>query len=718
MTEGAATRGGTPPTWVAVLVLAIVYVASAVPGLTLAEYAGNVTAAWPPAGISLAALLVWGRRAWPGVLIGSFLTNLFVVPTGPVAGVALGGALVISSGSTLEILSAAWMLERWAHGRAAAATSAGVGRFVGVCAMSSAGAALVGLLTTATTAGLPMGHWFGYFMTWWVGDWLGMLTITPLVLRDGALPRRGRTWEYVAVAVAGLAYVQVVFGRPFPSPTGTSLPVAWLILPLALWAGARLGTRAVGGLSVVASAMMSWGTLVGRGPFAGLEPPLALVVNDLLLVTTCLTGLLFAGAAAETAVANLKLQEAARVLERKVAERTERLEAASRALLAEAESRTLLAARLVVAQKQEALGRLAGGVAHDFNNLLMVISGQAELIQAVPTPPDRVREAAHTILTASQRAADLTRQLLAVARRQPVVTRYVDLARFLTDARRLLRPLMPESVNLDIVVSPESSGVEIDPGELEQVVLNLSLNARDALPSGGRLRIEQGARTLDPEAAAELGVAPGDWVWVEFSDTGGGMTPDVIGRVFEPFFTTKDRGRGTGLGLSTAAGVIAQANGILTARNNDSGGASFTVWLPRRAPPAEAPSPQVAPRMTPDPESARILVVEDDPSVRALVASALAARGYHVTAAADGAEALALFEAHPVDLIVSDVVMPNLGGAAMARALRNTTPIRIIFMSGYVDTVGELSGETVLSKPFPMDVLYTAVTIALAGPAR
>ncbi len=372
------------------------------------------------------------------------------------------------------------------------------------------------------------------------------------------------------------------------------------------------------------------------------------------------------------------------------------------------------------AQKLESLGRLAGGVAHDFNNLLTVIlscSGalRRDLAEGQPAQADDVDE----IQAAAERARDLTRQLLAFARRQVVAPLPLDLNEVVRRAEKLLRRVLGEDVALRVELAPDPWPVMADPGQLEQVLLNLAVNARDAMPRGGTLTITTGRAT----EAGGPGEPARDWVCLAVRDTGVGLSHEAQAHLFEPFFTTKGPGKGTGLGLATVYGIVAQAGGRLRVRSAPGQGAEFEVRLPRGrqgAAPVEAPAP--AP---PRGGTETVLVVEDDPAVRAVTARALRAGGYRVLAAAHGEEALELAarEPGPIHLVVTDVVMPGLDGRAVVEALQARRPgLPALFVSGYSHDIishhGALdSGLAFLPKPFTDELLLERVRAVLDGAA-
>lgn len=355
-----------------------------------------------------------------------------------------------------------------------------------------------------------------------------------------------------------------------------------------------------------------------------------------------------------------------------------------------------LEAQFLQAQKLESVGRLAGGVAHDFNNLLVVILSGLEHVEEAsakgqPSPADVVDE----VRAAAERARDLTRQLLAFARRDTVKAHPLDLNAVLTAAGRMLPRLLGEDIELRQELAPDLWPIRSDAGQIDQILFNLAVNARDAMPNGGRFTI----RTSNH-------AGPPDEVGLVVTDTGVGMAPDVRARVFEPFFTTKELGKGTGLGLATVHGIVTQHGGRIEVHSTPGGGARFEIRFPRCPDAAEAAiAPPVAPATVGD---GVVLLVEDEPLVREIEARALRSAGYRVVLAGDGAEALERLRAWTgsLDLLVTDVVMPRMDGVALhvaARALRPALPV--LFVSGYADeriSPEALQGSAVdfLPKPF------------------
>jgi CheY-like chemotaxis protein len=375
----------------------------------------------------------------------------------------------------------------------------------------------------------------------------------------------------------------------------------------------------------------------------------------------------------------------------------------------------------------EAVGRLAAGIAHDFNNLLTAILGSTDLLlEALPADhPARVDGLESR--QAALRAADLTRQLLAFSRQQVLAPRVLELNDVIRDVERLLQRLIGDDIEMRTVLASDQTTVRADPTQLEQVIVNIAVNARDAMPRGGRLTIETATVTLDASYVAQHPVViPGEYVLLALSDTGIGMDADTRTRAFEPFFTTKERGKGTGLGLATVYGIVKQSGGYVWVYSEPGIGTTFKIYLPRVAGPAEPPT--VAPAAPVSHAEVRgtetILVVEDQDEVRELIRKMLESRGYRVLSAPNGPDAVATAALHPgtIDLLVTDVVMPGMSGPEVARLLAVTCKgIRVLFLSGYTSDAmvrrGLLeSGAQFLQKPFSPGDLARRVRDVLDAP--
>jgi len=364
--------------------------------------------------------------------------------------------------------------------------------------------------------------------------------------------------------------------------------------------------------------------------------------------------------------------------------------------------------QLRASQKMEAVGRLAGGVAHDFNNLLTVIQGHSELLLTRLHDDDPIRKEIEEIRKAGDRAAGLTRQLLAFSRRQVLQARVLDLNEVVVDMEKMLRRLIGEDIDLITRPGPGIAHVKADPGQLEQVIMNLAVNARDAMPEGGRLIIETADATLDEEfCRTHPPTHPGRYVMLALIDTGIGMSPEILSHVFEPFFTTKERGKGTGLGLATVYGIVKQSEGYVWVESAPGGGSSFRIYLPPVDEPTQTTEPRVGGATT-DAGSETILLVEDEPVVRELARRILEMNGYTVLEAGDVVEARRLCDTHagPIHILLTDVVMPVMSGRGLADALSGLRPeMRVLYMSGYTDDAIVrhgvlLEGVSFLQKPF------------------
>ncbi len=374
-------------------------------------------------------------------------------------------------------------------------------------------------------------------------------------------------------------------------------------------------------------------------------------------------------------------------------------------------------------QKVEAIGRLAGGVAHDFNNLLTVITGYCELLLARLSSDEPMRKEIEQIRKAGERAASLTRQLLAFGRKQILEPKVLDLNSSARDMEKMLKRLIGEDIDLRIAPAPDLRRVKADPGQIEQVLMNLAINARDAMPKGGNLTIETANLELDEAyASRHVGVRPGSYVMLAVSDNGCGMDKEIMARIFEPFFTTKGPGKGTGLGLSTAYGIVKQSGGNIWAYSEPGRGTTFKIYLP------QVEEAVVRPRSRRQPTkvsrgSETILLAEDEPELRGLTRRILEMKGYTIIVAGDGTEALEICGRHEgsIHLMLSDVVMPKMSGRELAERLATTRPdMKVLYMSGYTDDAivhhGILEpGTSFIQKPFTPDSLVRKVREVLDG---
>jgi two-component system cell cycle sensor histidine kinase/response regulator CckA len=385
--------------------------------------------------------------------------------------------------------------------------------------------------------------------------------------------------------------------------------------------------------------------------------------------------------------------------------------------------RRVLERQLRMAQKMEAVGRLSGGIAHDFNNLLGVIIGYIQVIKRTLVPGQPSYEYAEEIEKASQRAVSLTRQLLAFSRQQVLEPIILNLNTLVSEMEKMLPRLIGEDIQLNLTLDPAIGQVKADPGQVEQVVMNLAVNARDAMQDGGKLTIQTADAELDAVFAKEHpGSVPGQYVMLAVTDTGTGMDPETQSQIFEPFFTTKGRDKGTGLGLATVYGVVKQSNGYIAVESEKGKGASFKIYLPRIEQPVTAPS-KSSPALLTIRGSETILLVEDAEPLRKLARMFLTDNGYQVLTAADGSEAqqVAAQNPGPIHLLLTDVVMPGINGRVLAERLAPRHPaMKVLYMSGYTDSFiaghGVLEeGIHLLHKPFTEEALMRKVREVLDG---
>jgi signal transduction histidine kinase/ActR/RegA family two-component response regulator len=370
---------------------------------------------------------------------------------------------------------------------------------------------------------------------------------------------------------------------------------------------------------------------------------------------------------------------------------------------------------LVRSARLEAVGRLAGGVAHDFNNLVMIIRGYSDLLLDSATAESRPY--LEEIKQAGDRASGLTRQLLAFSRKQVLETQVLDPNQSVRNMAKMLRVLIGEDIELLTNFSDQTGRVQADPGQLEQVVMNLAVNARDAMPKGGKLIIETQTCQLDAAyAATHPELTPGPYILLAVTDTGSGMSKDILEQVFEPFFTTKGPGKGTGLGLATVYGIVKQSRGHISVYSEPGIGTTFKIYLPSVEKPVAELTPP--PGRLPAKGQGTVLLVEDEPALRRLAGESLKRLGYQVLQAGNGLEALKVAEQHPgrIDIVVTDIVMPRMGGPELVENLKQKRdPMGVIFMSGYTETAvlenASLGADAVLlNKPFSTELLASKIS--------
>jgi PAS domain S-box-containing protein len=776
-----------------VALLAAVYFVAGRIGFMVSAIDPIVSSVWPPSGVALAAMLLMGPRFWPGITIGAFLLNA----SGTIAPLA---AVVIAVGNTLEALLAAWLLTSVGFRLSLERLRDVLALVLGAIA-STPVSATVGVTVLALVRGYGIPDWT-IWTTWFSGDALGIVLVTPLILIWAAgPPLRVSRRDVIEASVLGtlLIAAAVVLWRA---------PVSYVyaIFPLTIWAALRFGVRGAAAASVVVTAIAVGYTVSGVGPFATSTPVNNLFSLQTFIAVLALTNLIIAAVIAERRTVESALQRSrqqhqdifnyasvgvlqtdlqgkiilanpalARILGYEGPESLIGLKMADDIYLDPAQrdsivgrfgevgsipvevqwkrrdgspiwvdvhgravrdgpvpayfegfiydltSRKQLESQFRQAQKMEAVGRLAGGVAHDFNNLLTVIASCTDFVLGDPTLGEEHREDLTEVKKATDRATALTRQMVAFGRTQVLRPATINMNDLLTELLPMLKRLFETTIDIRIRAEKDLWSVRADPGQIEQVLLNLAINSRDAMPDGGTLTFTTENRVVDanPSGVGIYRMTPGDYVLLRVRDTGVGMDEETQRQIFEPFFTTKEVGKGTGLGLATAYGIVNQSGGYVRVRTAPGQGAEFMIYLPRTD--AVAEKSTHAERRDDGPASGTILVVEDEPAVRSALERMLIAGGYKVVPAENGAEALKLFDAgkDDIDLLITDLVMPGIGGRDLARqckAIRDS--LKVIYISGYTrdsllspQTFEE--GTEFIEKPFTSDAILDRIARVL-----
>jgi signal transduction histidine kinase/ActR/RegA family two-component response regulator len=447
-----------------------------------------------------------------------------------------------------------------------------------------------------------------------------------------------------------------------------------------------------------------------------------ILFEDIFLVLSIRQNLLEMLAVAEH---QAKLEKVNELVERKIKERTSELRKEILERERSEDVRKKIEARMLQSQKMEIVGKLAGGVAHEFNSILTAIIGQSEYLGSSLSPLDPRAKSAREIRQAAERAATLTRQLLAYGRKQILQPEIIDLNQVLAGMLNTLKHLMGREVDVRIVAAPELRTVKIDPSQIEQVIVNMAMNAADAMPNGGRLTLETTNVVLDEEFVRSIHkLKAGDYVMLAITDTGMGMTEEVKARLFEPFFTTKEVGQGTGLGLATCYGIVKQSGGHISAYSEVARGATFKIYLPQVGRSAQVHHSRSKPPDLPG-GTETILLAEDDPALLEMCASLLRRLGYTVLTAANGLEAMRLKQQRDIghiDLLLTDVVMPHMSGKELSERIQMIYPnTKILFTSAYTENAivhqGVLhDGVVLLQKPFTPSALAHKVREVLNSP--
>jgi len=650
-------------------------------------------ALWPPTGLAFAAVMLGGYRLLPAIFVAGFLTH--AVPFGPSY-----AAAAIAAGNTLEAFVLGSLVDGWAEGRTTFATTRGIARFIPIAMVAAAVGAGVAAGTevllplSPRTEPAALAAFGAIWVPWWLRDVTAALVIAPpLVLWVTERPRGfdlSSLLEGSAIVATTAALGALLLG-PLAVDVPNRAALAFVaVLPL-IWAALRRGPRDTATTAFVLAAAATWGTASG-GPFAeSAEVPAPLLI--LLMIGGAVPSLLLAADSVAHA-------------------RSERMLRSTRNELRQARE------QLAQSHKLEAVGQLTGGVAHDFNNLLTVIVGNLDMaLRQLETSTDalaeRLRRAINNARRGAVRATAITQRLLAFSRKQRVESRPINVNSLLTNLTDFLRRSVGETVGLEIVVADDLWTVETDPVQLETAVLNLAVNARDAMPTGGKVTITTGNSFLDEEYCREHEeLTPGQYVQVAVADTGTGMSKEVLERVFEPFFTTKEEGQGTGLGLAQVYGFVKQSGGHVEIDSEPGKGTTVRMFLPRLSGKDAVEQAPERPAFLLD-TAPTILLVEDDHDVRAYVVEILRDMHFQVLEAHDADSALGLLDRNDVhlDLLLTDVVLPGLNGRQLADEIKRRQPdVRVLFMSGYgPDAImqhGQIEpGTDVIQKPVTQEML-------------
>jgi signal transduction histidine kinase/CheY-like chemotaxis protein len=709
----------------AVIVVAVLYCAAASLSLRLAFEKTNASPVWPPSGIALVAVLLLGYRVWPGIMLGAFLANVVTFLTNQVAGVLATVTLssLIAIGNTLEAVVGKYLLDRWVGARSPFTRAPDVFTFTAVALLACLVSSTIGPTAIALAGMTPSAGYGTVWFTWWLGDAAGVLLVAPLLITWSTQPRLGwaphKRLEAAVLLLSLLVGMHVGFGG-WLLDRDAHYPLPFVPLPWLVWSAFRFGPREAATAAAVTSGIAVWDTVSGLGPFVRETVNESLLLSQAFVGIVTVTILTMAALVAERREAQVRLQKAHDTLETRVSERTREVGQVNETLQAEiaererAEAeRTKLEGQLRQTQRLEAIGRLAAGVAHDFNNLLTIIKGRSQLALKRLPPADPLWRDIELIERTCDRAARVVEQLLAFSRKQILQPKVLDLNAVVGGMLDMLRRLIGEDIHLVFAPAPELGRVRADVGQLEQVIVNLAINARDAMRDGGRWTIETANVNLDERyAGRHVSVRAGAYVRLSVSDTGVGMDEETRDRLFEPFFTTKEVGKGSGLGLATVYGIVKQSGGNIWVYSEIGHGTTFKIYLPQ----VQASADTVAERRAakaPRGGAETVLVVEDEADVRDLTREMLESLGYAVLEAGRPSEALLVSKQHlgPIHLLLTDVVMPEVAGNRLAERLTSgRADMKVLYMSGYTDDAivrhGVLEpGTRFLQKPFSRETL-------------
>jgi signal transduction histidine kinase len=673
--------------------------------LELASAYPAATAMWPPAGFALAAVLLGGYRLVPAIFAAAYVAKVTSFDLSY-------AAAVTAAGSAFEALAGAVLVNWWAGGRDAFLVPTGVFKFVLIAMIAAAIGASVGAsldLGLGTSVRIEQVDWEKFVSIWlpgWLSDLTAMVMITPaLVLWVTDRPRSFdlRLLLESAVIFAAAGALGALAFSPWAATVPNAPPLAALAVLPPIWAALRRGPRDTATTALILLGFAVWGIALGGGPLAAGDR-----AQSATLILTFMIGITMPTLALAADAAHRR--------------RTEQMLRDTRKELG------LAREQFAQSQKMAAVGRLTGGVAHDFNNLLTVIVGnlniaQRHLASLTEVPAERLRRVINNAMRGAERATTITKHLLAFSRKESPDPKPLNINKLVHGFSDFLRRTLGETITLDIVGADGLWRAEADPVQLEAAILNLAVNARDAMAAGGKLTISTKNTFLDEKYCRQYDeLVPGSYVRIAVSDTGTGMSMDILKRVFEPFFTTKKAGQGTGLGLSQVYDFVKQSRGHVEIDSEPGRGTTVMIYLP--ALPANLrEEPTMEREVTGADIAPTILLVEDDHDVRAYVVEILREH-YRVLETHDADSALGIIDRHDVrvDLLLADLVLPGMSGGQLAEQVKARQPhARVLFMTGYSrDTIGQQwpadAGIEMLHKPLTQDALEQSVRAVLNQP--
>jgi signal transduction histidine kinase/CheY-like chemotaxis protein len=724
--------------------IAVIYVLLGKLGQLSAITPGNVTAVWPPSGFALAMALLLGRKAIWGIGLGAFVVNTQAFLDSTTLASAMTSATVgiaIAVGSVAQPFLGALFIKRFIGIDYLLQNVRNLLYFTAliplICVISSTiGASALWLGDLVVTADLRE-----LWLTWWLGDGVGILIVTPFVMAwrtmtpspksasesgserarasAGAADGNKLTLAMVfsLLAISGM----IGFGVTFEGEAAR-YPLEFLAWPFLLWLALRFDARALTSGILLLSVIAISQTMRGQGPFHLDAPNLSLLLLQLFVTVTAVTTMIVGTLANERKAAENALRIAHAGLEVQVEARTSELRD-------EINERKRLEEQVLRSQKMKAVGQLTGGIAHDFNNILGIVMGNLELLQKRLNGDPQTENFLRNALRGTRRGAEITKKLLDFAREEPGVTRSIIVNDVVTHIQELTARSLTPSIRVVTNLAEDLWPVEIDPGDLEDAIFNLSLNAGDAMPDGGTLVIETANGVFDDDYAKQNPLAAaGDYVMISVSDSGTGMTDEVKEKAFEPFFTTKQFGEGSGLGLSMVYGFVERSNGHIKVSSKIDIGTTFHIYLPR-APEAATPAATASEQPTDLPVGDEtILIVDDEEALLDVAAANLKQLGYKTLSAANGQHALEILDSRrDVNLLFCDVIMPGeLNGYNVALTAHGIYPaLKILLTSGFANENGENAhpesdylnrlASDLLGKPYNARELAMAVRRALDG---